>query len=26
VLRTGSVPLDVLGDVVNRWIAKQKNS
>jgi uncharacterized protein (DUF885 family) len=24
VLRTGSVPLDVLGDVVNRWIAKQK--
>jgi uncharacterized protein (DUF885 family) len=26
VLRTGSVPLDVLGDVVDRWIEKQKKS
>ncbi|GAB3446899.1 DUF885 domain-containing protein [Massilia solisilvae] len=26
VLRTGSVPLDVLGDVVHRWIDQQKNS
>lgn len=26
VLRTGSVPLDVLGDVVDRWIAQQKKS
>ncbi|GAB3472198.1 DUF885 domain-containing protein [Massilia terrae] len=24
VLRTGSVPLDVLGEVVDRWIAQQK--
>jgi uncharacterized protein (DUF885 family) len=26
VLRTGSVPLDVLGDVVDRWIEQQKKS
>jgi uncharacterized protein (DUF885 family) len=26
VLRTGSVPLDVLSDVVSRWIEKQKRS
>jgi uncharacterized protein (DUF885 family) len=24
VLRTGSVPLDVLGEVIDRWIAEQK--
>jgi uncharacterized protein (DUF885 family) len=24
VLRTGSVPMDVLADVVDRWIASQK--
>jgi uncharacterized protein (DUF885 family) len=26
VLRTGSVPLDVLGEVVERWIAQQKKA
>jgi uncharacterized protein (DUF885 family) len=26
VLRTGSVPLDVLTDVVDRWIAQQKKA
>jgi uncharacterized protein (DUF885 family) len=26
VLRTGSVPLDVLGEVIDRWIAEQKKS
>jgi uncharacterized protein (DUF885 family) len=26
VLKTGSVPLDVLGQVVDRWIAAQKHS
>ena len=26
VLRTGSVPLDVLGEVIDRWIAQQKKA
>jgi uncharacterized protein (DUF885 family) len=26
VLRTGSVPLDVLTDVVDRWVAQQKKA
>jgi uncharacterized protein (DUF885 family) len=26
VLRAGSVPLDVLGDLVDQWIAKQKKA